>query len=77
MCHPCSSVATVNFGACGKKPVAANAKRARAATLFFSHPDFNRRLWNFTKSTAEPAGALAHFCLDRRVAGYTAGSDFH
>jgi hypothetical protein len=29
------------------------SQKTRAATLFFSHPDFNRRLWNFTKSTAE------------------------
>ncbi len=37
-------------------------KSERAATLFFSHPDFNRRLWNFTKSTAEPGQSAEAIC---------------
>jgi hypothetical protein len=46
-------VALANFGARQEASRPQLAKiRERAATLFFSHPDFNRRLWNFTKSTA-------------------------
>jgi hypothetical protein len=47
-------------------------KTPKTNPRFFSHPDFNRRLWNFTKSTE-----LELFQDLIRVAGFTAGSDFH
>jgi hypothetical protein len=66
-------VSLANFGARQEASRPQLAKICeRAATLFFSHPDFNRRLWNFTKSTE-----LELFQDLIRVAGYTAGSDFH
>ena len=56
-------VARANFGARQKASRSHFAKiRERAATSFFSHPDFNRRLWNFTKSTAEPGQVAEAIC---------------
>jgi hypothetical protein len=37
---------------CAQTQGSACAKNANAKPSFFSHPDFNRRCWNFTSSTA-------------------------
>ncbi|MEY4425174.1 MAG: hypothetical protein RJB56_801 [Actinomycetota bacterium] len=36
---------------------------------FFYHPDFNRRCWNFTSSTAEPLTLVAQTSLANQMAG--------
>ncbi len=35
---------------------------------FFYHPDFNRRCWNFTSSTAEPLTLVAQTSLANQMA---------
>ena len=35
---------------------------------FFYHPDFNRRCWNFTSSTAEPLTLVAQGSLANQMA---------
>jgi hypothetical protein len=57
MRHPCSALLRLRTSGRAAESQALSRSSSqpseRAATLFFSHPDFNRRLWNFTKSTAE------------------------
>jgi hypothetical protein len=47
---------------------------AQPKPLFFSHPDFNRRFWSFTRSTVESLVAVARFAPSfgpiRRVADF-------
>jgi hypothetical protein len=43
----------------GAKKTGAVVRKKAQLNPFFSHPDYNRRCWNFTSSTAEPQGRIS------------------
>jgi hypothetical protein len=42
-----------------EKKTGAVVRKKAQLNPFFSHPDYNRRCWNFTSSTAEPQDRIS------------------